>query len=330
MRDVVREMEPTVDRLVQEGRTADAVSLLLKLVIAYSKSRNFAKAERLRDRMLQVDPMALSEIIAAGEAIEEGKSSAIDQKHLDVWSDMYARFSEEERNALYFAMQREALPPGEFLFIQGMKSEVLFFLDEGELKLAYSDETREFVLKQIRPGMVAGEETFYKTMLCGASLTAETSVTFHRLDRQALMGLAAEHPGLVPKLRDYCIGVKSATDVIREKGFDRRAHKRIATKGEVGFQVLGASGEPLSPQPLKGTLADISAGGLSFFVHTTNGSKVRKLLGYEVKMKFVVPESNLGKPIETRGRVTGVLAHLNNEYSVHVKFGTPIDPRFFL
>ncbi|MBW1896983.1 MAG: hypothetical protein JRI47_07980 [Deltaproteobacteria bacterium] len=103
MSEELSKEERILKAYIKEQNIEDAVQLLFDLIVRYAKKRDFVKAEALMQKLSEVDPMALSEIFEAGEIILEEKSKAIDQKHLEVWSDLYNTMTIEERNALYFS-----------------------------------------------------------------------------------------------------------------------------------------------------------------------------------------------------------------------------------
>lgn len=327
--NALAEKERQVEALILRNQRHEAIQELYRLVVSHAKAKNFQKAESLRERMLDVDEMALSEIIAAGDIIEREKTQAIDKTHQDIWHDLYGRLNQEEQNALYFATAQETCEPGEVLFHQGGRNTALYLMDRGEMKLVYTDGARETLVKTIRAGEIAGADTFYRTSLCTTSLIALSPGVYHKLDRGALTKLEETQPGLGPKLRDFCLKFSSESEVLKAKGLNRRVHKRITTEGSLVFQVLSSVGKPVSAKLIKGQMADISAGGLSFYLKTANDQNVRQLLGRRVAMKFILPRARNSQPVMQRGQVTGVLSHLSNDYSIHVKFDSLLDPHQF-
>ena len=73
-------------------------------------------------------------------------------------------------------------------------------------------------------------------------------------------------------------------------------------------------------KPFKGVFADISEGGLSFFIITSKRETARLLLGRRLGLKFLIPTR--AAPLKTfqHGTVICVNYHLKNEYSIHVSF----------
>ena len=78
----MNESEKMVDQLIAEGDTDAAVKLLYEMIIQNARAKDFPKAEKLRERLLEVDSMALNEIISSAEIIEEEKTQALDSIHL--------------------------------------------------------------------------------------------------------------------------------------------------------------------------------------------------------------------------------------------------------
>ena len=52
--------------------------MLYKMIVQCAKQKNFSIAEQLRERLLEVDPMALNEIINSQEIIDEAEALAND------------------------------------------------------------------------------------------------------------------------------------------------------------------------------------------------------------------------------------------------------------
>ena len=88
--DDLSEHEKLIEQYLSEDNQEAAVQLLSELIIKLAKNRNFEQAEAMRDRLFEVDSMAVNEIVKTGEIIETEKNNAIDKAHLDTWSEFYA------------------------------------------------------------------------------------------------------------------------------------------------------------------------------------------------------------------------------------------------
>jgi ribosomal 50S subunit-associated protein YjgA (DUF615 family) len=63
--DDLIQLEQLTDQHLRDNKREEAVRALYELIIGHAKRKNFAKAEELRERLIQIDSMALSEITAS-------------------------------------------------------------------------------------------------------------------------------------------------------------------------------------------------------------------------------------------------------------------------
>jgi hypothetical protein len=101
MEDVVSQ-EKLLEKYLKENKKALAVKLLFDLIATHAQANHFSKADVLREKLFEVDPMALPEIVKSAEIIETTKIAAIDQVHRQVWSQLYAKLTKEETIAFYY------------------------------------------------------------------------------------------------------------------------------------------------------------------------------------------------------------------------------------
>lgn len=318
-REQVDEREARIDQYVADGDTDAAVKLLFELLVEYAKQKNFKKAEELRDKLYDVDAMALTEIVKAGEIIEQEKTEAIDQDHLDVWPELYEKLSGEEANALFHAMEEISYETDQTIFEQGGENHNLYFITKGRLKLVFRDGEREALLKTLEKGDLAGHTTFFNISMCTTSLITLSNVKMSVLARSAMEQWEQDHPALESKLQDYCLKLEKSRDIIKKKGIDRRKLQRFNVKGKILVQLLNQKGQSMG-KPFKGEFSDISEGGLSFFIITSKRETARTLLGRRLGLKFLIPTQ--AAPLKTfqNGTVICVNYHLKNDYSIHVSF----------
>ncbi|GBC59681.1 hypothetical protein DENIS_0622 [Desulfonema ishimotonii] len=316
--------EKIVDRYVEQNRTEEAVKLLFQLIVKYAKEKNFEKAEALRDRLFEIDAMALDEIIKSAEIIEQEKSEAMDHNHMDIWSDFYSTLTTEEKNIFYFSLKKADYGPDEPVFLQKEKNQRLYFVNQGQLKLFFSQNDTEQLIKTLRPGCIGGEDTFFSISLCTTSLVTLSPVRLNYLEQSTFLEWQVKYPALTAKLQSFCNkkGI-SGPDILKKKGINRRAHERFKVSGSIRFQVLNASGKPIG-KAFKGDLSDISVGGLSFFIKTANRKNALTLLGRRLRVRFVIPVGETEVEAEQAGAITGVINHLFSDYSIHMKFDRPL------
>lgn len=320
--DTVTEQEKLIDQYLSEGKQDEAVKTLYDLIVENAKKHDFLKAEALRDKLYEVAPMALYEISRSGEIIDEEKSSSIDDVHRDIWAKLYSKFTTEEANELYYAMKENIYNQGEVIFSIGDQDNRLCFLDSGEVKMVYTKESNE-TLKILEPGDIAGEDTFfYATALRTVSLIANSKVKMRSLDREVQERWKESFPALEQKLHEYCSKAGLVSEILEEKGMNRRQNKRIKLNGKVAAQLFKPSGEPTGKQFL-GALCDISKSGLSFTFKLSNNDVAHKILGAKIKTQLVVPSGGKSVKVEQMGKIVGIGYYVLSDHSIHVRFDQP-------
>ena len=309
---------------MEKGDTDAAVQLILSAVVEAARAKNFSRAETLRERLFDVDAMALAEIVKAGEIIEAEKSDALDQDHLDQWPDLYETLTSEEANALFFAMTEQIFEPNDIILAQGEKNHRLFFINQGLIKAIFRQGNRETLLKDMGKGNIVGHRTFFGISVCTITLIAQTRVKASVLERSALAGLEVSMPALASKLESYCLKMVKMEDLVKGKGVDRRAQKRVDIKGKARILLLSPSGKPAA-KPFRGDLADLSIGGLSFLIRSSKQETVRFLLGRKARISFDIQTPSDVHHMDEKAEIIGIHYLQENEYSLHVRFEGLLD-----
>jgi len=318
--DTITTHEERIFQLAQSGNKEDAKRQLFDLIVAYAKKKDFQNAERLREKIYEIDPMALMEIIHSGEIIEEEKSSSIGMDLLQVWSSLLNVLSQEEFIALYHSMELRNFKPYETLVSQGAKNDELFFINQGCIRVSYLQAgiggEKELFLKNLSSGEIAGEN-FFDATVWTVSLTAVEPTQISVLKRSEIARLEQQSPGIESRLRDYYNRVRDIAALLRQKGLDRRIHDRFRKDRKFHLQVTGGNGRYLSS--FKSEMTDISQGGLSFLLRITKKENIRLLLGRKIKAVVPIPA---GGDQKLHGTVIGVQLcdPIHSDYSVHVTF----------
>ena len=144
------------------------------------------------------------------------------------------------------------------------------------------------------------------------------------LTPKAFTSLLHKNPGLESKLRTYCQGRDPVAGALRNRKADRRVYARHALSGKVRAQVLDHSGSPVG-RPFAGRLADISTGGISFYIRSARENTARMLLGRTVRLDFQLTTASASKEMQLSGTVIAAASHFGNEYSLHIKFQALIE-----
>lgn len=319
------EKEKQVQTLIAQDQKDAAVKLLFELIVEYARSKNFEKAEMLRDKLMEVDAMALTEIIQAGDIIDAEKSEAIDLDHKKIWSELYQGFSEGEGNAFYFALKEAKLQSDKTIIEQGRHNDKLFFINDGQLKVICLQGDREIFLKNISAGTITGYSTFFPISLATTSVVTLEPVNLNYLERKKLSKIVEEFPGFEAKLESLCskLVTGKSEDILKQKDVERRVHERFSTQGKVTTRILNAKGEPAST-PFFGGLEDLSRGGASYSIKCSKKETARMLLGRSALLNIESKTGDKGPVEPQKGLVVSVQYQMFNDYIIHFKFYSPL------
>jgi len=320
MEELITE-EQRVDQYIEQGQKELAVKLLYDLIIKYAKLKDFTVAESLRDRLIEIDNLAVSEIVNSAEIIEEEKSVTIDAQQLGLWKQYFDSLTPEESNAFYFAGKRLTVGPDRIIIKQGMLNDKLFFINEGRLKLIFRQGEKEIYIKQINKGEIVGQDTFFSISICTSSVISMNDVQLTYLDYSSLQKLEKQFPGFENRLQEFCFkSEEKVEDILRKKKIERRRFKRFEVSGEITTQLFDKEGKTAG-KPFQGHLKDLSEGGVCYFIKCSQKSLARHLLGRPAKFKISYPKDD-GRhmTLNINGRVAGVNFCSFNDYTVHASF----------
>jgi CRP-like cAMP-binding protein len=316
-------LEEEANLLIGSGEKGKAIKAVYELALASARAKDFVRAERWKQQLYQLDAMALTEIIDVGEAIEAEKAGGLDQSYLDLWPQLFQSLTGEETNALYYALQEKVFAADEVVFEQGNRHARLYFIVSGQLKLIHATGNREHYLQGLNSGDIAGVDTFFTISTCTTSLVTLSPVKVRYLERDVMDGWQEQFPGLERKLHDFCLGLNKIPELLKRKGLDRRTQTRYPVEGIAVIDLLNATGVSLGRE-FRGKLADISEGGVSFFIRTSKRETARLLLGRRITFSLGVNVPVLPEKFSRLGRITSVVYHLFKDYSVHVRFDEPL------
>jgi HEAT repeat protein/CRP-like cAMP-binding protein len=327
------------ERIVQRNNDTveeNVVDMLMGAIREAARAGDFDRAETLRQQLVELDGLALTEIIQAGEIIDQERGTPkveVDADHLGIWPDLYDALTPEESDALYEALEETDLQADETVFQQGEPESRLFFVHRGQLKQVFLSGERENLLKTVGKGDIVGEETFFGVSVCTTSLVALSQCRISHLDRKILEKWREPFPALESKIHDYCLRRERIQDILQNKGLERRKQERFPVTGVVDVQLLSPSGAATG-KLFKGNLRDISVGGISFGIRSPNRKNTSLLLGRDLEMLLDFPSAlgpalgvemmmSKGSPkirIKHVGRVIGVSHMVGEDYAVHIQF----------
>jgi len=323
--DMSKEEEKQLDSEAnEEHRTSDELAAAIKKA---ALKGDFVVAETLREKLISIDPVNLKSIVSTGEIIEEQKTKLLDKDHLAVWDGLYDNLTEEETNGLFYSMVPALIDPNKLLQVQGKLSSRLFFIDSGKVALFYRKEGKNIIATQLSRGDIVGESSFFEISLCPLSAATQAETKLYSLTRRAAEAWQEAHPGLYEKVAEFCRSRGKSGDAIAANELDRRSTRRYPISGVAGAVVLQKDGSP-GAHRFKGGLSDISQTGLCFDIKCSRQETARALLAAEVELSLEF-DGHPADPLRLTGQITKVGFHLHNDYSVHVKFSTPLDEESF-
>ena len=309
-----------IEELLLQDQKDQAKEAILELIAKMAREREFDKAEQLREWLMAIDAMALSDIIRAAEIIEEEKVASIDNNYAEAWSELYDALTTEEFATLYHAMERRTYRNEEMIVCQGSLQSNLYFVAGGKVRIFYEDKRGENLIKVVGRGEILGAHTVFDASVWTVSASCIQKAEIMSLQIEKMLKWREDYPSLESKLSDYCMRADDFGKFFQVGGKDRRAHKRYQTSGRVSNMLLDGRGKDTGITS-KGDLFDISAGGLSFFLRISQKKNARLLLGR--KIRVTLPTTSISrKPRVVQGTIIAVRGRqaLENEYSVHVKF----------
>lgn len=313
----IRSLEEEIAALIRKGDLDIACGKIFSRCVTAARDKDFITAERLRDRLLEMNPMALAEVLQAGEIIEEEKSSSITGHQLTIWADLCGKMGTAEFTALYHAMRPERYLAGEPIVRRGETDPSLYCINAGSVGMYCQDGSQEIFLKRMQPGDIFGIDQFFSVSVWTVTLKALSDVRIHVLDRQALAELQPVHADIDPKLRDFCRKFDIVPHLVRMAGSDRRDYPRHPLSLVIDAQLLDRYGHP-GTRAFKAEMTDISNGGIGMAIRTSNLDSAGLLLGRQVAIELRPVE---GKTLQCTGIIVGVkLRHVAEpDLILHVK-----------
>ena len=312
--------EKLVETYLKEDKKDQAIELLFDLIARHAQAHHFDKAEALREKLYEIDSMALDQIVKSAEIIEVAKMGAIDAAHKEIWSPLYRHFTKEESIAFYYGLQDVVYEPGQLIFQQGRLNPNLYFINAGEANLFYHKDKHAILLKPLGPGDLAGEDTFFTNSTCTTSVMAHSTVKLNILEKTILQKWQTDEPNLANKLQDYCSGLEPVKDLLEKKELERRDHPRFDISGSAIIKLLD---RPES-KGFKGDLSDISISGVSFIINTSPAA-AETLLGCRLRLSFTLQKAFPQISIDQEGHIVGVHGQMFNEFFINAKWDQPLD-----
>ena len=308
------------------GKDEDAVAkALYEGIVSYVDANQFIQAEQLREKLIEVAPMALSEIVETADIIDNKKAEAMDIDKVKPWAGLFDTFEKNEAADFYFTLQELHVAEKKAVFEQGEYDNRLYFIRSGKLQLTYydqeNDENREVAI--FGKGDIAGDETFFSFTNHTTTLTATEDSEVFYVERETFERMAGNHPAIKSKLFDYCKKNQKPVQIDDKEGHARRVYERypVYLKGKIRrFEPDGNLGEPTVSNVL-----DISLGGMCFTLRNLKTEEAEKLHQSRIEVTVIYGEEPDEKELKKIADVVAVRIMGFDESTVHVKFKDPLD-----
>lgn len=313
------EFEERVASLLREGQNGVVGEMLYDQALSAINDQEYAAAEHLRDRMLQVTPGEQARAMELTGMIRSGSGKKrISHLTLDIWSELRAIVSEEEFSALYGLMRLRQFDDDEVIVRHGNIDPSLYFIKEGFASLTCLCGDYESFLKRLQKGDVIGVASFFDASAWSVSLVAQKNVDLYYLEFAKFTRLQERYPDLEQKLYEYCIKKDKVPELLAMSGDDRRQLPRYPVQTIIRNSLLDRFGMKAN-KVFRAEMVEMSTGGLSFLTRIKAREHARLLLGKMIISQIEIGDNN---SLKCKGTILGVKKkeEMDLYYSIHVRF----------
>ncbi|WP_419174561.1 cyclic nucleotide-binding domain-containing protein [Desulfosediminicola sp.] len=301
---------------------------LVESVRTLAQEGQFARARSVREELMQRFPMELGSIVRSAEIIEEQMSRKLDQDHLTIWATLYNQLTLEEKNCLFHSMRKITVPKGKFLIRQEKPETRLLFIDSGRVTFFHTRGSQRILLGQLSRGDILGDETFFSLSTPTFSVGSQSDVQLYVLNKSDTEGWEDQHPGLYAKIAEYCQKNSRALELLKKNSFEKRSHERQNVEGRVKITLITDELQKGDGYGV-GSLVDISLGGVSFDIHSSQPDHARMLLGCELDLAFQGSTGTRAGILHLPGLVVRVSDLHYNDFMLHVRFKSMLSEQDF-
>ncbi len=315
----MQSMTTDVSKGQEARKTTRTATELFGLIKQSVDAGEIQRAEVLREELMQVDTIPLSQIIAAADLIESARLAGIDDKHQLLWIDLYDCLTPEEKSLFFYSLEDKTIPAKTVFLKQGHANDELYFVEEGHVNAIFTKEKENNLVLQIGKGGFLGEDNFFAMSVCTSSFVSRALLKVKILNRNKIAHWDEDCPGLFSKIESYCKRFGYYEELFEKIRSEKSRFDRLSVNGKVFADILNSTMEQTGKK-FKATVGDISRGGACFLIKASKSEVARTLLAKPLRMIFAIKTPTRIKKIVAFGRVVRVKYHLENDYSVHVKF----------
>ncbi len=318
-------LEERVERLLQEEQHAIVEEMLYDQALLALSEKDFKTVEYLRERILQVNPKALSKAIELSNMIDRQEDVSIEltlNKDDEMWSDLKKLFTQAEFDLFYNLLKQQQYETDELIVEQGNYDPSLFFIQSGTVNLTCLCGDYERFLKRMRKGDIIGSQSFFDASVWSVSLVAQKNVRVFYLQYKQFEQLVAHNPNLEKKLQDYCSQRENISELLKMSGEERRQAPRFSLQAIINNTLLDRFGQ-VGRRDFKGEIRGISTGGLRCLIRIDKREQRQSLLGRMIVSEIANGESS---SLKCKGTILGVKeqAGMDKYFTIHVRFEKPL------
>ena len=312
--------EAEINVLVEQDKRDEAGTILFELITVCAQSGDINNANRLRDMLYDVDPMALTSVIKANEIIDEAMSGSISEDYTKAWVGLQEVLTEEEFMSLYHALEKHEVGPGKTIVKAGSKLDALFLVNKGNVNVFSNCMGKNAEVKTLEPGTMIGENCFQPSIWT-VSLVTITPAEIFVLRQNQLVELADKFPGIENKLISYYQQFNNIAQLLEEQELKRRQYDRFSVDHKLVFQVVGKDGS-VAERTFRGELDNISQGGLAFLMRIVKRENRWQLFGRHL----LVSVDFEGSTLQFKGVVVAITVQdlQNHDYAIHLVLDEPV------
>jgi hypothetical protein len=105
-----------VSKYIENEENEKAVDLLYKLALQSARNKDFINAEAYRDRLYEVDSMALTRIVEVNEVIEAEKHKALTPDLRRMWRPFFQGLTSDEAGSFFYALREQHIEGDQISF----------------------------------------------------------------------------------------------------------------------------------------------------------------------------------------------------------------------
>lgn len=316
--DIYNKIMQKVDALVAGDNIDEAVDILDRAVYGFVERKDFWHAKDCYDKIMEVNPLALSEIIRIGDFIEKSVYEGIDVEHRAAWKELYNDLPRDLTSVFYLELSQVLLKQGDVLLHQREMNDTLYFIDSGSIGLYAETKFDKIKLATLKAGDMVGMDGFLNNTYSSATAEAEGPTVLRALSLTKFEKWPDVFNPLALKIRAMAEKQQErVTEMIKRTAIQRRRYERFAPSNRVYVEIH----LPDYNRKSRAELVNVSFGGAAA-LGRLDPEIYKRVLGAVVELNFVTKKQNFESVFNKTfvAEVVGAAPKFNHNYSIHLQF----------